>query len=293
MPELDPDAVLAAALTALDNGATKVPAAWPRAEDDRQHDKWDAAEFAHGGEKWVVCQGSQDIAKAQMADATMAFKAARGADKAITIIAPDPKEQRDRASDDFAEQFRARAWSALDLLWAVDDGSSIDVVTPTRVADVGGHGDFDAIRERIARDLADFEREHPTQLARLARGTSPAAEGPLRELVRLALWPLGFELRPEAKKFGAFWRGAETDGSFERSGDRFPRSIALEVKVGEDVGAPLCQVLDDLGQFDTVIYIRLTTEAVRKGIEARVPAMREAMKRLEERAPLAVFEVGA
>ena len=72
-----------------------------------------------------------------------------------------------------------------------------------------------------------------------------------------------------------------------------PRTLALEVKVGEDVGAPLCQVLDDLGQFDAVMYIRLTTEVVRKGIQARVPAMRDAVRRLEEKAPLAVFEVEA
>ncbi len=292
MPELDPDAVLAAALTALDDRATKVPAAWPRAGDDRQHDKWNAAEFAHGGEKWVVCQGDQDIAKAQMADATMAFKAARGADKAITIIAPDPKEQRDRASDEFAEQFRARAWRALDLLWAVDNGTTIDVATPA-VGAADERGEFDAIRERVGRELADFKREHPRHLAQLARGTSPAAEDTICELVRLALFPFGFKLRPEMKKFGAFWRHAETDGSFYRGGDVSPRTLALEVKVGEDVGAPLCQVLDDLGQFDAVMYIRLTTEVVRKGIQARVPAMRDAVRRLEEKAPLAVFEVEA
>ena len=294
MPDLDPNAVLAAALAALDNGATKVPAAWPRAVNDGQHDKWNAAEFTHGGERWIVCQGDQDIAKAQMLEATMAFKAARGADKAITIIAPDPNKPRDGAPEEFAERFRARAWRALDLLWAVDDGTTIDVATAATGGGEDDRGEFDAIRDSVGRELADFKRDQPSQLAQLARGTSPAAEGPLRDVVRRALLPFGFELRPDKEQtFQAFWRRAKTDGKFVRDGDVFPNSLALEVKVGEDTGAPLCQVCDDLGQFDAVIYIRLTTDVVRKGIEARVPAMREAVKRLEERAPLAVFEVDA
>ena len=65
--------------------------------------------------------------------------------------------------------------------------------------------------------------------------------------------PLGFEPQERpAWRFQGFWRNAECDGLWVRTGAT-PSRLALEVKVTEDADAPLCQAFDDLGQFDVVI----------------------------------------
>ncbi len=68
-------------------------------------------------------------------------------------------------------------------------------------------------------------------------------------------------------EFDGFWRKPKTDGVWKRS-DGSIRSLALEVKVKEDTDAPFGQLVDDLGEFDAVLQVRLVIdEETRRGLE--------------------------
>ena len=59
---------------------------------------------------------------------------------------------------------------------------------------------------------------------------------------------------------------------------RTSETLALELKLDEDVNNPLCQAVESLGLVDAMVYVRLT----RPNTKSVVPALAEEAKRLLE-----------
>jgi len=70
--------------------------------------------------------------------------------------------------------------------------------------------------------------------------------------------------------------------------------VALEVKLAEDVEAPFCQVLENLGVSDAVLHVRVMNDAARRrsdGVRAATPGLESMIQELQTRAPVRYLEV--
>ena len=95
---------------------------------------------------------------------------------------------------------------------------------------------------------------------------------------------------PCDKKFPSFWRDAITDGAWERE-DGFPRRLAIEVKLNEDVEQPFTQIVEDLGYVDAVIQVRLVKQETRKKL-SKLPLEAKVKKtEAEERLPIRFIKI--
>ena len=118
---------------------------------------------------------------------------------------------------------------------------------------------------------------------------SKKAEAPIRDAVSSALAGCFQETPTAERAFDALWRHAIADGLWTRTGGH-PRTLALEVKVGEDVGAPFCQALDDLGAFDAVVYVRLISEQTHAEM-GRLSGLHALKAEVQKRLPVRFIDV--
>lgn len=121
------------------------------------------------------------------------------------------------------------------------------------------------------------------------RHDSKAAERLVLEAVDVALGEPFAKADARLREFDALWRHAVADGLWIRN-KGIPASVALEVKVSEDVGAPFCQAFDDLGAFDSVLYVRLVNERTRKDIE-RLAGLHALKDEVMKKVPVRFIEV--
>ncbi len=259
-----------------------IVAGWPTSASPGR--AYSGAAFVFGGERWVVVRGPQKLDSARLLDATAAFQHAEGADHAVTILDPDakPNAKRAHAPDLFRTRFQTASWHGLGIVWMESTGPGAWSWMPTKRHEAG---DLKIITEAVQSELLTATPER----ANLKK--SRDAEAVVRPVITKVLNDLGF--KPEARsawRFPAFWRNSETDGLWRRTDGRLPATLALEVKVSEDAEAPLCQALDDLGQFDAVLYVRLLSPTTRTGMLKR-KGMYEAMKRVAAKLPVRYLEL--
>src|SRR5690606_15193047 len=93
------------------------------------------ASFEHEGYTWVVCRTALVSSNAQLLDAAVAFKAARGAERAVAILdAPVGSREPHGASSQYVARYRQAAWHGLGVAFGTAEelggGWSVDPVRP-------------------------------------------------------------------------------------------------------------------------------------------------------------------
>lgn len=244
------------------------------------------AEFNHQGATWVVCRTSMVSANRQLLDATVALKAAVGASRALAILdAPEGVTGAHSAPHDYVVRYRSATWHGLGLVF----GTAVELEQGWRVSPVAPNsqrGWLDDLSEQVSSDLltrrVDIE----------SLSGSRDAENVVRPIFDAALRTRGFT--PTSTSYQSFWCRPQADGVWIRSPGN-PHRVHLEVKLGEDENAPLCQVFEGLGVADAVIQVRLVKSAARKRLDtlfAANPWLPVLKARLEARLPLRFIEVG-
>jgi hypothetical protein len=277
-----------AAEAALQTSPRGIVSGWPISRSPGQ--AYTGAAFSFASERWVVVRGPQKPDSARLLDATAALRHAEGADYGLAILDPDakPNAKRSHAPDLFRTRFQSAVWHGLGIVWVEAAGPGAWNWEPDEPPD---RSDLDRIAEAVERELIErADAELRDWLDVLDREDSPAAEPLVRQAVGAVLASHGFkEAERKSRAFLAFWRGGKADGLWRRAGEA-TQALALEVKVSEDAEAPLCQALDDLGQFDAVLYVRLVNEATRREIVRR-KGMQEAQRTVQEQLPVRYIEV--
>lgn len=251
----DVSVIFNAAIEALRRETKSVGGAWSKTP--YAGTKYEAAEFELDGRRWVVCRGRQDGAYARLLDGTASLMAHGECPHGIAILLPPKGPLTHRLpSPEYRKLFRAAAWNGLGVLWC----------SPEDIAEweMGAHryasAELDEIEEQLTAKL------HEAADATWADPSSTVAQQRVGRVVSAVLAPLGFVKAP-SMEFDGFWRKPKTDGVWKRS-DGSIRSLALEVKVKEDIDAPFGQLVDDLGEFDAVLQVRLVIdEETRRGLE--------------------------
>jgi len=249
------------------------------------------ATFPFDGKSWVVVTGPQRPAAAQLLDATACLQQLRKAEHAVALLRPEevpPRERHKPAPSDFRSRYQAAAWDGLGIVAVdVDSESTPWTWKPTAPLELGELGELEReVSQAIAASRRANGREWDDVVARRA---SRRAERLVRDAVTAAIGDRFEEERGEDLGFDAMWRHAIADGVWTRNG-RHPQTLALEVKVGEDVGAPFCQAMDDLGRFDAVFYVRLISERTRTEM-GRLDGLSNLKVDVQGRLPLRFVEV--
>jgi hypothetical protein len=262
---MDTEDVIRRAEEALARAAKPIAGGWGQSATKRSVYK--GAEFKVGEESWVACRGPQRPALARLLDATAWMKSERSAHGAVAILCkPDiPTAKREYpVPPGFADRHARAAWVGCGILVVVTDDAN-----PPKVLDPLPRDGLPDLRDLADRAIQRHMAAEPASWRGIRR--SRMAE----EHVRSALRSLG-EMRPGREgRFRAHHRNAETDGILERS--VAPMRVALEVKVDEDLEAPVGQILDDLGAFDAVLCVRvLRSHATRERYE-KLKALRDSM----------------
>ena len=251
------------------------------------------AVFNWSDQQWVACRMAQDPSAARLLDAVVAFRSTvPDAVGAVAILtAPTSSAERKGArktSDDYVRRYQSAAWHGLGVVFVAELPKS-EAARSWSVGATPERGDFDdlarAVESQLRADSASWTRAEDSR----------EAEGLVRPSVHRALLAAGFRRsfkdtdKPHGGKcYRGFWRRAEADGVWVRDSG-VPRRVALEVKLGEDVEAPLCQVVDHLGHADAVLYVRLR----QGGGATNYGAATGAVEALQRRLPVAWIELAA
>jgi len=244
------------------------------------------AKFPFDGASWVVCCGHQRPDSARLLDATVAYMKEVAATNGVAILKPPKKSTRisREPEAEFLRRLQAAAWIGCKVVWITAEGS---LAKNWACDESFEHGDLDMT---VAEMRAALEPA-PPDWAKLTK--SLAAEKNIRDVLNNVLRPLGY--KPTSRSFAACWRNARTDGVWKRESGH-PMTLALEVKLEEDIEAPLCQVVDDVSRFDAVVCIRVMTPRVRQKLQevARVaPLQEEALRFLQKALPIRYMNIDA
>jgi hypothetical protein len=249
--------------------------------------RYRGAYFSISGRSIAAVRTQLVSSNARLIDSAVAFRSLRGADLAVAIL--DPPENSKRREDSgvteaYRERYAAWAWHALKVIWVTADR----LQQPWTVAPIAPPHPKEWL-DKIATD------------ARAALMSAPPFEGDrdsrlAEEYVRRHLCDLlhreGFS-RCKRTSYASFWRKPNCDGIWLRDGESRHR-LAIEVKVTEDIEAPFCQVMENLGESDSVLYIRVLNAAARRRFESlkhHSPQAREERASFSERAPVRFIDL--
>lgn len=250
----DPQALIEQARTALNTKGRDAVGDFRRLPTSKVR----GADFEWGGQRWVACRMAQDPSAARLLDAAVAFRStvpdAVGAVAILTAPTSGGK-RRQGLEAHYVQRYQSAAWHGLGVVFVAEHPKS-EAARSWSVGAEATRGDFDdlarAVQSQLHKDCASWTRAEESR----------EAEGLVRPSVHRALLAAGFRRsfrdtdKPHGGKcYHGFWRRAEADGVWVRDSGA-PRRVALEVKLGEDVEAPLCQVVDHLGHADAVLYVR-------------------------------------
>ncbi len=281
MPALpsDPAALLAAARRALASAAVS---------DVKGMKAVAHASLPYDSETWTVCRAAQIPGCARLIDVAVELRARTdGAHGVVAILAPpDPVPKNAKLPDEvYVRRYQAAAWYGLGIVFAVDAPDGVPGTTWNPAA-APVRGDFDTLADAIEAKI------HDDIGGWIPAEDSREVEGMVRVSVHLALAEHNFyrSLRSNdgpsgGKSYQGFWRRGEADGVWARSGP-VPTRLALEVKMHEDIEAPFCQLLDDLGHSDAAINVR-----VADGKTIEYGAAKAAMAGLSQRLPVRYIEI--
>lgn len=240
------------------------------------------AGFDSDDEPWVVCAGPLHSSSARLLDATMSYKLAQGARYAVAILGKRPKDDGagPEPREDYLRHYQQVAWSALGIAWVVTqcdlDGQFLADASVQRIE----RGNFDDIANAIVRRLSELKiRSKPANSRAAEKLIYPAVEAVLVK-------DFGFERAPK-RSYRGFWRRPAADGLWTRS-SRIPESFALEVKLDEDVCAPLCQAVEPLGEARAMVYVRMRPRGAKENAS---PNAVRAKALLEGGAPIRYLNV--
>lgn len=241
-----------------------------------------AGHFTFEGEAWVVCTAPMISSSFQLLDAAVRQRLERKAMYAVAVLGARPERdgKGPEPTVEYLRSYQQVAWSALGVAWVLDAGSQAGEFLANPAGPALERGSFAALVDRIEKKLAGLHISPRPEASR-------AAEEIIRPRVEQALQEVDASFRPEAKKYGGFWRRPEADGMWRRAAG-IPATFALEVKLNEDINNPLCQAVEPLGQVDAMVYVRLT----RPNAKSAVPALAvEAKTLLEASAPMKYLSV--
>lgn len=246
------------------------------------------ASFDHDSVRWVVCRTALVSSNAQLLDATVALKAARGAERALAVLdAPEGRSEPHGAPPEYVARYRQAAWHGLGVAFAtareLAEGWNVQPVRPT------GYGGW---LDEVARELRDSLGRRSFDVETLSN--SRTAEEVVRPMLDTILPERAFTRAP-SKQYQSYWRRPEADGVWVRE-ERHPapHRVHLEVKLTEDDQAPFCQVLEGLGVADAVVQVRLVKRALREKLNAQLaanPWLAPLKARVEERLPVRFIEI--
>lgn len=288
-PEIDIPGLRRAAEAALEREWHSVSGGWSATV--LRGRVYKGATFDFADKTWVVVTGPQRPASAQLLDATACLKELRRAHHGVALLRPErvpARQWHPAAGATFRARYQAAAWEGLGIL-AVDaeDDSTPWTWEPAARMDPG---DLDDLAKDVAKAISESRRINRGEWDDVVeRRASREAERLVREAVTTALQGRFEEKRGKDREFDAMWRHAIADGVWKRTG-RQPETLALEVKVSEDVGAPFCQAMDDLGKFDAVIYVRLLGARTHKEMD-RLSGLHALKAVVKERLPLRFIDV--
>lgn len=246
--------------------------------------RYRGARFDLDGRRWVACQTKLVKTNAQLLDATIAYKEAHGAERAVAILQPPAGvDAGNGVAGDYALAHRAAAWHGFGIVWVaadrLQDGWVVDPVRPPTYS-------------QWLDDLVHDFRERITLLLDVeSLRSSRTAELPVRAPFEGVLVERGFERASASYK--TFWRSAKSAGFWSRFGAG-PNTIALEVKGEEDTSAPFSQVVESLGRADAVVQVRLAKRSTQKELDklGRAHLWLPALKaRVESRLPVRFIEI--
>jgi hypothetical protein len=242
------------------------------------------AVFESNGRRTAVVRTALVSSNARLLDSAVAHRIAERADFVIAILDPPSAGAASDVTDEYRAQYTAWAWHALRVAWVTAD----QIARPWNVAPTAPprHQDWlDDLKADVTRRL--------TQAGPFSVGAdSRRAEALVLPSVGAALVERGFE--PASRtSYPSFWRHPKADGVWARQGAS-PNRIALEVKVTEDAEAPFCQVMENLGASDCVLYVRIlnnASERARLSLQNFSPQALEERNRFEGRAPVRYLDI--
>jgi hypothetical protein len=258
----------------------------PEAFGKKDSKAYTGADLRIDDETWAVCRGAQVPSAARLLDTAVAFKMKKGARYGVAILQP-PVSSGDHGPADpwFVARYQAAVWQAFDIAFIQEGGTDADAGNTWRLLPaLPLHTPFlDDLVSKIRDGLAgnaipeDFVHE------------SRDAEAVVRPVVHRILGEMQY--RHVRTSYESMWRGASTDGSWENARAKCAR-IALEVKLQEDLGNPLCQPLDYFGAgYDAVIQVRLVNASTRAKIAQLPRELGEAVDAAKRRLPFRSIEI--
>ncbi len=250
--------------------------------DKGRSKKYRGAVVEYSGQPWVLASTELVSANAQLLDATLNYRIRRGAKYALAYLRPPEGGGRDHAVDDYYERFRCAVWHGLGIAWTTESHPEWKV-SP---ASPPSHSAMLNIVK--ARFLARLGRVDKAQLSR----SDKDAEAVVIPVMNEVLTELGYAEVLD-KSYDTFYRKAVSDGLWARESGT-PVSLALEVKLNEDGGAPFTQIFDNLGRADSAIQVRLVKPEQREQLDKfhqRNPWVQPLKAHLEERLPVRFIEV--
>lgn len=245
------------------------------------------ATFDHDGVPCIVCRTALVSSNAQLLDAAVALKAARGAEWAVAILdAPKGSSQPHGAHEGYVAHYRRAAWHGLSVAFGTAEdfhqGWSVAPVPPPSHL-----GWLEGVSRELLDGLAPRERDVEGLL------NSRAAEAVVRPVLADVLASRGF-VDASSRQYQSYWRRPQADAVWVRNEPRTgPRRVHLEVKLTEDDKAPFCQVFEGLGAADAVIQVRLVKRTMREKLAAQLaanPWLPALKARVEERLPVRFWE---
>ena len=252
------------------------------------------AKFCFEDASWAVCRGHQIPGSARLLDATVAYMKDIGATNGVAILKP-PKKSTCNSREpkaEFLRRLQAAAWIGCKVVWITADTAEGSLARTWACDKSFEPDDLDKsdLDKTVAKMRAALE-PGPLDWAKLTK--SRDAENCIRDVLDNVLSALSYE--PTSRSFAACWRKAITDGVWKRESGH-PVTLALEVKLKEDMEAPLSQVVDDISQFDAVVCIRVVTPEARQKLQevARVaPLQEEALRSLQKALPIRYIDIDA
>lgn len=239
-------------------------------------DTFRAALLPAPGGDWVVCRAPVIPSAFRLLDATVRQVLERRSTGApiagaIAILEPRPAKEGKAPELDgnYVRRYQQAVWSAFGVAWVLDEKPDLfpgDPVVPRP-----RHAAFDALANKVADKLAR------SPLPKIPKN-SRDAEKQVRPIVQSAL---GSDFKKVSSRYRGFWRRPSADGIWEHPDGC---SIALEVKLHEDLTCPLTQAVEPLGRVDGVVYVRVGDAALAKNPAAELAV--EAKKVLERNAPV-------
>jgi hypothetical protein len=232
---------------------------------------------------WVAVVGHQNPESARLIEAAVAYRYKEGSPAGVVAILekhPSASSKAALPKDDYVTRYQTVAWQGLNVLFTFRDDAASQCHAWKQTS-LSPADDFPAIARDVELVLnLDKETWIPIE-------GSNEAEGLVRPSVHTVLKRYGFKRErgipaPKGtslvkneddgegtggKGYQGFWRRGASDGLWSRTTGT-PHRIALEVKVSEDVDAPLCQVIDHLGAAGAVLVVRVGGKPDYRGAKA-------------------------